>query len=85
MRGNKAENEERIHITQKPLDLYRWMFTKYAKKGDRILDTHVGSGTSRRAAFEFGLDFVGYEIEKVYFDLQEQAFENHTAQLRFDI
>lgn len=84
MRGNKAENEKRIHTTQKPLDLYRWIFTKYAQKGDRILDTHVGSGTSRRAAFEFGLDFVGYEIEKVYFDLQEQAFEEHTAQLRFD-
>lgn len=85
MRGNKAENEERIHTTQKPLDLYRWIFTKYAQKGDRILDTHVGSGTSRRAAFEFGLNFVGYEIEKVYFDLQEKAFEEHTAQLRFDV
>lgn len=85
MRGNKAQNEKRIHTTQKPLDLYRWIFTKYAKKGDRILDTHVGSGTSRRAAFEFGLDFIGYEIEKVYFDLQEQAFEEHIAQLRFDI
>lgn len=84
MRGNKAENEERIHTTQKPLDLYRWIFTKYAQKGDRILDTHLGSGTSRRAAFEFGLDFIGYEIEKIYFDLQEQAFLEHTAQLRFD-
>ncbi len=84
MRGNKAENEERIHTTQKPLDLYRWIFAKYAQKGDRILDTHLGSGTSRRAAFEFGLDFIGYEIEKIYFDLQEQAFYEHTAQLRFD-
>lgn len=73
----------RIHPTQKPLDLYRWIFNKYAKPGDRILDTHVGSGTSRRAAYDFGLDFVGYEIDKVYFDLQEEAFEAHTAQLRF--
>ncbi len=82
MRGNKAQNEVRIHPTQKPLDLYRWIFTKYAKPGDRILDTHVGSGTSRRAAYDFGLDFVGYEIDKVYFDLQEEAFEAHTAQMR---
>lgn len=85
MRGNKAENEVRIHSTQKPLDLYRWIFSRYAKPGDRILDTHVGSGTSRRAAYDFGLDFVGYEIDKVYFDLQEEAFEAHTAQIRIDI
>lgn len=85
MRGNKSENEKRIHPTQKPLDLYRWIFTKYAQRGYKILDTHVGSGTSRRAAYDFGLDFIGYEIEKIYFDLQEQAFEEHTAQLRMDL
>lgn len=82
MRGNKALNEVRIHTTQKPIDLYRWIFKHYTKQGDKVLDTHIGSGTSRRAAYDFGLDFIGYEIEKVYFDLQEQAFENHIAQLR---
>ena len=81
-RGNKATNDVRIHATQKPIDLYRWIFRKYSDKGYKILDTHVGSGTSRRAAYELGLDFVGYEISKVYFDLQEQAYEEHTAQIR---
>lgn len=85
MRGDKSTNEVRIHPTQKPLDLYRWIFSRYAKPGDRVLDTHVGSGTSRRAAYDFDLDFVGYEIDKVYFDLQEEAFEAHTAQLRIQI
>lgn len=86
MRGNKATNEVRIHPTQKPQDLYRWIFKKYAKSGDKILDTHVGSGTSRRAAYDYGLDFIGYEIAKPYFDLQEQAFCDYTSQLRiYDI
>ena len=84
MRGNKRDNEIRIHATQKPLDLYKWIFSKYAESGYKILDTHVGSGTSRRAAWDFGLDFVGYEIEKVYFDRQEKAFEEYTAQLRIE-
>ena len=85
MRGNKATNEVRIHPTQKPLDLYRWIYTRYAKPGDKILDTHVGSGTSRRAAFDFDLDFVGYEIDKVYFVLQEVEFENHISQIRMNL
>lgn len=83
MRGNKATNDVRIHPTQKPIDLYRWIFRTYAEEGWRILDTHVGSGTSRRAAWEGGLEFVGFEIEKVYFDLQEAHFQEHSAQLRF--
>ena len=85
MRGNKATNEVRIHTTQKPMDLYRWIFSRYAEKGYKILDTHVGSGTSRRIAYDFGLDFIGYEICKEYFDLQEQAFEDHTAQMRMEV
>ena len=63
----------------------RGFFSRYAKPGDRILDTHEGSGTSRRAAYDFGLDFVGYEIDKVYFALQEAAFEAHAAQIRIEI
>ena len=77
--------EVRIHPTQKPTDLYRWIFRKYAKKGDKILDTHVGSGTIRRAAYDYGLEFVGFEIDKTYFDLQEKAFQEYTAQLRLEI
>lgn len=84
-RGNKKNNEVRIHPTQKPLDLYRWIYMKYATEGDKILDTHIGSGTSRRAAYDFGLDFIGYEIDKTYFDLQEQAYREYTSQIRMNI
>ena len=83
-RGNKATNDIRIHVTQKPIDLYRWIFQRYSEPGYKILDSHVGSGTSRRAAYEFGLDFVGFEISREYFDLQEKAYEEHTSQIRFE-
>ena len=71
---------QRFHPTQKPVALYAWIFSKYAKPGDKILDTHLGSGSSRIAAYDAGLDFVGCEIDKTYFDLQEERFERHTAQ-----
>lgn len=70
----------RIHPTQKPVALYRWIFQRYAKPGDKILDTHLGSGSSRIAAYDAGLDFVGLEIDKDYFDKQEERFALHTAQ-----
>lgn len=53
--------------------------------GSKILDTHLGSGTNRRAAYDFKLDFVGFEVDKTYFDLQEQAFQEYTAQIRLEI
>ena len=79
-RGDKTKNEKRIHPTQKPTDLYRWIFQNYAKPGYKILDTHLGSGRSRLAACEAGLNFVGCEIEKVYFDLQEESWDEFMAQ-----
>ena len=72
--------DARFHPTQKPVQLYAWLFARYAKPGFRILDTHLGSGSSRIAAWDAGLDFVGCEIDKVYFDLQEKRFEAHAAQ-----
>lgn len=78
--GNKHKNEQRIHPTQKPVALYAWIFSKYAKPGYKIIDTHLGSGSSRIAAYDAGLDFVGCEIDKTYFDLQEQRFQAHIAQ-----
>lgn len=71
---------ERFHPTQKPVALYAWIFKNYAKPGMKILDTHLGSGSSRIAAWDAGLDFVGYEIDKTYFDLQEERFQAHIAQ-----
>ena len=78
--------DERFHPTAKPVRLYAEIFERFAKPGDRILDTHLGSGSSRIAAYNAGLDFVGYEIDKEYFDKAEERFRRHAAQerLRFD-
>ena len=69
-----------IHPCSKPIALYKWLLKNYAKPGDRILDTHLGSGSSRIAAHDMGFDFVGYEIDKDYFDAQEKRFQNHISQ-----
>ena len=76
-----AKGEPRIHPTQKPVALYAWIFSRYAKRGEKILDTHLGSGSSRIAAYDAGLDFVGCEIDKDYFKAQEVRFAAHAAQL----
>ena len=79
--GTGADDDGRIHPTQKPVALYRWIYQNYAKDGYKILDTHLGSGSSRIAAYDAELDFWGYEIDKMYFDLQEERFARHTAQM----
>lgn len=79
--GNMREKEIRIHPTQKPVALYTWIFSKYAKPGDKILDTHLGSGSSRIAAYDAGLDFTGFEIDKDYFEAQERRFADHASQM----
>ena len=78
--GNKQLNDERIHPTQKPVALYKWLLTNYAKQGDTILDTHLGSGSSRIAAYDLGFDFTGYETDFDYFTAQEKRFQDHIAQ-----
>ena len=80
LQGNMKSKESRIHPTQKPIALYAWIFTRYAKPGMKVLDTHLGSGSSRIAAYDAGLDFVGYEIDKEYFDKQEERFAAYAAQ-----
>ena len=80
LQGDMKNKEDRFHPTQKPVALYRWIYQHYAKQGDKILDTHLGSGSSRIAAYDMGLDFVGYEIDKEYFEKQEERFARHTAQ-----
>jgi site-specific DNA-methyltransferase (adenine-specific) len=74
--------EGAIHPTQKPVALYDWIFKNYAKPGDKILDTHLGSGSSRIAAEKAGLDFVGCELDPDYFAAQENRFKNFISQLR---
>lgn len=72
--------ESRIHPTQKPIALYKWLLTNYAKQGDKILDTHLGSGSSRIAAYDLGFDFTGFELDAEYYAAQEKRFQNHIAQ-----
>lgn len=73
--------EHRIHPTQKPIALYKWLLTNYAKPTDTILDTHLGSGSSRIAADQLGFDFTGFELDKDYFEAQELRFKNYKSQL----
>lgn len=73
--------EDKIHPTQKPTKLYKWLLKNYAKEGDKILDTHLGSGSSRIACWDGGFDFYGTEIDKTYFDDSCKRFANFKAQL----
>jgi site-specific DNA-methyltransferase (adenine-specific) len=71
-----------IHPTQKPIKLYDWVLQNYAKEGDLILDTHLGSGSSRIAAYDMGFDFYATEMDKDYFEAQEKRFRKFKAQLK---
>lgn len=75
--GNNAKERggKRIHPTQKPEALYAWIFEKFTRGGQKILDTHLGSGSSRIAAWHAGLDFWGCELDKEYFDKANERFE----------
>ncbi|MBU3823168.1 site-specific DNA-methyltransferase [Flavobacteriaceae bacterium XHP0103] len=72
---------KRFHPTQKPVKLYEWLLINYAKEGDIILDTHLGSGSSAIAAYNYKFDFVGCEIDKEYFEKAKQRFEDYKSQL----
>lgn len=85
MQGNKKLNEKRIHPTQKPVALYTALLSKYAKGGDKILDTHVGSASSLIACHRAGLEYWGYEIDPVMFALASERLEAELTQLRIDI
>lgn len=82
MQGNKKLNEKKIHPTQKPVNLYKWLLREYANEGDNILDTHVGSASSRLASYDLGFDFVGFEINPIHFANQEKRYKEHISQQR---
>jgi site-specific DNA-methyltransferase (adenine-specific) len=73
--------EKRIHPTQKPIKLYEWLLKNYASEGDKILDTHLGSGSSRIAADKMGYDFYACELDRDYFEAQEKRFKEYKSQL----
>lgn len=78
--GTINSGELRIHPTQKPVKLYEWLLANYAKEGDKILDTHLGSGSSAIAAHYGGFDFVGCELDKDYYEAAVKRFDSETAQ-----
>jgi site-specific DNA-methyltransferase (adenine-specific) len=73
--------EGTIHPTQKPVKLYEWLLANYAKEGDKILDTHLGSGSSAIAAHYGGFDFVGCELDEDYYNASMKRFDNETRQI----
>lgn len=81
-RGEQTDN--RIHPTQKPVKLYKWLLTNYAKPGDKILDTHLGSGSIALACHELKYDLVGYEIDRDYFEAASKRLKNFQMQATMD-
>ena len=77
-----AGAENRIHPTQKPVKLYEWLLMNYAKEGDKILDTHLGSGSIAIACHNLGFELEAYELDKEYFDNALKRIKNHQSQLR---
>ena len=82
LQEDMKHKEMRIHPTQKPVALYKWLLSKYAKKGWVILDTHLGSGSSAIAAHDMGFNFVGYELDKDYYKDALKRLHRHQRQLR---
>ena len=82
LQGDMKNKEQRIHPTQKPVKLYEWLLMNYAKKGDRILDTHLGSGSIAIACHNLGFDLVGCELDVDYFKAAEKRLLLHQMQLR---
>lgn len=77
---NNPAGEIKIHPTQKPIALYSWLLDKYGKPGDKVLDTHLGSGSSAIAAHRMNFDFVGCELDSDYFRMLTKRFKEQTQQ-----
>jgi len=82
LQEDMKNKETRIHPTQKPVKLYEWILMKYAKEGDKILDTHLGSGSIAIACHNLGFDLTGYEIDEEYFQAAVKRYQQHKNQLR---
>ena len=80
----KGDYKGKIHPTQKPVALYKWLLTNYAKQGDKILDTHVGSASSLIACYDMGFDAVGFELDKDYYEKSKQRLEDFMRQPKLD-
>jgi len=81
LQGDMKNKEKRIHPTQKPVKLYEWLLTNFAKEGDTILDTHVGSASSLIACHNTKHNYVGFELDEIYYKLAKERLEQETAQM----
>jgi site-specific DNA-methyltransferase (adenine-specific) len=81
LQGNMKNKEIRIHPTQKPVALYKWILDKYAKEGDKILDTHLGSGSIAIACHDYGFQLTACELDKDYYEAALKRLKQHQAQL----
>ena len=77
--------EQRIHPTQKPVKLYKWILHNYAKPNDKILDTHVGSASSLIACEDMGFEYVGFELDKDYYEAAQKRLAQFRSQLKLAI
>ena len=82
LQEDMKNKETRIHPTQKPVKLYEWLLMNYAKEGNKILDTHLGSGSIAIACHNLGFDLTGYEIDEEYFQAAVKRYQQHKNQLR---
>lgn len=79
MLGDKKLNEKRIHPTQKPVAVYKWLLDKYAKPGDKVLDTHLGSGSLAIACHDLGFELTACELDTEYYNDSIERIKNHIA------
>ena len=79
---NLNGGKDRIHPTEKPVKLYQWLLNNFAKQGDKILDTHLGSGSIAIACHDYGFDLTACELDKEYFDKAIVRIDNHIKQLK---
>tara|TARA_R100001440_G_scaffold2727_1_gene7499 strand:+ start:354 stop:1001 length:648 start_codon:yes stop_codon:yes gene_type:complete len=82
LQQNMKDKQERIHPTEKPIKLYEWILMNYAKEGDKILDTHLGSGSIAIACNNLGFDLTASELDKEYYDAAMKRLKEHQSQLR---
>lgn len=83
--GSVGAEKDRIHPTQKPVALYAWLLNTYAKPGDKILDTHVGSASSLIACYRLGFEYVGFELDPVYYEKARKRIEEEKMQCMMDL
>ena len=82
LQQNMANKQDRIHPTQKPIELYEWLLMNYAKENDKVLDTHLGSGSIALACHNLGFELTACELDKDYYDASIKRIKNHVSQQR---